>query len=88
MVEQGAEEAAAASDAEKSKNLRAKVMRIKGEITREALSPEAAMHDKDEALALVNALKALKVGDAEQAAAVLQERLTQVRNKRRRALSP
>ena len=57
MTEQRGEEAEAGADAEKSKNLKAKVMRIKGEITREAITREAAMHDKDESLALTAAIK-------------------------------
>jgi hypothetical protein len=86
MTEQRGEEAEAGADAEKSKNLKAKVMRIKGEITREAITREAAMHDKDESLALTAAIKALQAGDSERAAAVLKERLSQVRSRRRRAL--
>ena len=86
MVEQGAEEAAASQDDKKSKNLQAKALKIRGDIVREAISREAAMHDKDEAVALSAALKALKEGDAERAEATLRERLAGVRGRRRRAL--
>ena len=83
MTEQRAEEA---DDADRAKNLSAKVLRIKGEITREAIAREAAMHDKDESLALTAALKALQQGETDQATAILKDRLAQVRARRRRAL--
>jgi hypothetical protein len=90
MTEQRAEElqlqGGSADDAEKARNLSAKVLRIKGEITRDAIKRQAAMHDKDESLALTAAIKALQQGDADQAAAILKDRLNQVRGRRRRAL--
>ena len=86
MTEAIAEEAAENDDAKKARNLKARVVKIKAEILSEAIAREAAMHDKDETLALSAALKALKAGDTEQATAVLQDRLAQVRARRRRAL--
>jgi hypothetical protein len=74
------------ADAEKARNLSAKVLRIKGEITRDAIKRQAAMHDKDESLALTAAIKALQQGDADQATSILKDRLNQVRGRRRRAL--
>ena len=84
LLQEGGEDDSA--DAEKARNLSAKVLRIKGEITQDAIRRQAAMHDKDESLALTAAMKALQQGDVDQATTILRDRLNQVRSRRRRAL--
>ena len=61
-------------DARVAKALKAKVMRMKEDVTKEATRRAASMHDKGEQESLASALKLIASGDPEAAAAVLEER--------------
>lgn len=69
----------------KAAGLRAKVMKLRGEILRQAIAREKMMHDRDETVAIAAALKALEGGDVAAATALLRERVEQVKQRRRRA---